>query len=145
MVPTFEEILNNDALIKDASVLSPHYVPDMLLYREEQIGAIMKEVAPALKNQKPKNIFVYGKTGTGKTTSLKFIMQKFDETKKKHNKGASIFYMNCRIYNSRYRIFQKFLKNYYDEIEKPGFGLSYFYEKMLEKLSEGEQIVLVLD
>ena len=145
MTSSFEELLNRKALIKDASVLSPHYVPDMLLHREEQIKAIMEEMVPALKGQKPKNVFIYGKTGTGKTTSVKYVMQRFNEAKEKVGAKSTMVYMNCRIYNSRYRILQRFLKEYFDEIEKSGFGISYFYERMIEKLSEGEQIVLVLD
>ncbi len=145
MPVSFEEILSKSSIIKDSTVLSPHYVPESLLYREEYIQDIMREVAPALKGKRVRNIFIYGKTGTGKTSSLKFIVSKFEEAREKLGSKSRIFYMNCRVYNSRYRVLQRFLRFYYDEIEKSGFGLSYFYEKLVEKLSEGEQIVLVLD
>ncbi len=142
---SFEEILAREGLVKNPDVLSPHYVPENLLYREDLIETIMKELAPALKGKKIKNVFVYGKTGTGKTTSLKFIMQKFLEAKERLKTRANMFYMNCRIYNSRYRIFQNFLKVYFPEVDKPGYGLSHFYEKLIELLKRGERIILILD
>jgi cell division control protein 6 len=53
--------------------------------------------------------------------------------------------VNCRIYNSRYRILQKILKNFVPELEKAGFGLPFLYEKLIELASGGQQIVVLLD
>ncbi len=100
-------------------------------------------LSPALKDQKARNLIIYGKTGTGKTCTVKRVMEDFVEIGKK--KGASMHYVNCRIYNSRYRILQKMLKGYVPELEKAGFGLPFLYEKLVEVASKGEQIVIVLD
>ncbi|MCI0563698.1 MAG: hypothetical protein MN733_34930, partial [Nitrososphaera sp.] len=54
-------------------------------------------------------------------------------------------YVNCRIYNSRYRILQKILKTYMPELEKAGFGLPFLYEKLIETASAGEQLIIILD
>ena len=133
-------------LIKDRNVLSPHYVPDTILYRDEEIKAIAKTISPLLRKEKPKNLFIYGKTGTGKTTCVKYVMKKINEIKERYEiKNFSLHYINCRIYDSRYKIMQNFLKVYYPEIEKSGFGISYFYEKLTHLLSQGNHILIVLD
>jgi len=123
------------------SVLSPHYIPKNLPFREDQIMEVMSIVSPALKGQKPRNLIIYGKTGTGKTSSIKMIMDDFTNV----GKDARMHYVNCRIYNSRYRIMQKILKNYSPDMEKAGFGFPHLYEKLLEITSKGHQIVIVLD
>ncbi len=140
-MPSFEELASPSRIFKNISVLSPHYIPDELPFRDEQIKEVMQLVSPALKGQKPRNLIIYGKTGTGKTCTIKLVMGKFEETAK----SARMHYINCRIYNSRYRIMQKMLKFYLPELEKAGFGLPYLYEKLIEIASKGNQLVVVLD
>lgn len=138
---SFDEILSKPSLFRNANILSPHYVPSILPFRESQISEIMELVSHALKDQKPKNIFIYGKTGSGKTCTVKHVMHKFNV----QNSKASMCYINCRIYNSRYRLMQKLLKQYDPSMDKAGFGLPYFYEKLIELLNKGNQVVVVLD
>ena len=138
---SFDEILSKQTIFADASVLSPHFVPKELPFREVQISEIMTIISPALRSRKPKNLIVYGKTGTGKTVCIKRIMDEFD----KQGADAAIVYLNCRIYNSRYRILQKVLKGFVPELEKSGFGLPFLYEKLIEITGKGKQIIAVLD
>jgi cell division control protein 6 len=140
---SFDQILSQKSIFRDLTVLSPHYVPQELPFREQHIKEIMSSLSPALKGQKPTNLIIYGKTGTGKTCSMKRVMGEFVEIGKE--KGASMHYINCRIYNSRYRVLQKMLKGYVPELEKAGFGLTFLYEKLIETASKGEQIVVILD
>ncbi|HSB46474.1 MAG TPA: AAA family ATPase [Candidatus Bilamarchaeum sp.] len=140
---SFDKILSEKSIFRDVSVLSPHYVPRDLPFREQQLHEIMTVLSPALKGQKPRNLIIYGKTGTGKTCTTKRVMEEFVGAAKERK--ASMHYVNCRIYNSRYRILQKILKAYMPELEKAGFGLPFLYEKMIEIASAGEQLVIVLD
>jgi len=127
------------SLFTDISVLSPHYVPEKLPFRDGEISEIKNVLNPAFQNKKPRNLFIYGKTGTGKTCSVKHVMENID------SENVVMFYINCRIYNSRYRILQKALKKFVPELEKSGFGLPFLYEKLIEISSSGKQLVIVLD
>lgn len=138
---SFDEILSKHTIFKNPSVLSPHYIPKNLPFREEQIKEVMSIVSPSLKSQKPKNLIIYGKTGTGKTCSVRKVMEEFEKV----DADAKMHYLNCRIYNSRYRIFQKVLKSYVPELEKAGFGLPYLYEKLIDMIGKGHQMIVVLD
>ncbi|VVC02706.1 ORC1-type DNA replication protein [Candidatus Bilamarchaeum dharawalense] len=140
---SFDKILSEKTIFRDASVLSPHYVPKDLYFREQQLHDIMTILSSALKGQKPRNLIIYGKTGTGKTCTTKKVMDDFIQAKKEIR--ASIHYINCRIYNSRYRILQRILKDYVPELEKAGFGLPFLYEKLVDVASTGEQLVIILD
>lgn len=146
---SFNDILSRKSLFKDVSVLSPHYVPGELPFRDSQIREIMETLAPALKGQKPKNLFIYGKTGTGKTCSVKHVMDKFNEYDAKTGDAlppeSAMMYINCRIYHSRYRILQKIMKQFIPELDKAGFGLPFLYEKLVEEMGKGKQMIIVLD
>lgn len=142
-MPSFDSVLSKKSIFRDVSVLSPHYVPRELPFREQHITEIMTILSPALRGQKPRNLIIYGKTGTGKTCCMKRVMEGFVEAGK--GTGSAMHYLNCRIYNSRYRIFQKILKSHIPELEKAGFGLPFLYEKLIELASTGQQIVVILD
>lgn len=143
---SFDQILSQKSIFRDLNVLSPHYVPKVLPFRDRQIHEIMSVLSPVLRGQKPRNLIIYGPTGTGKTCTMKHVMDDFVKTiGVPAGKKASMHYVNCRIYNSRYRILQKILKSYLPELEKAGFGLPFLYEKLVEFASGGEQFVIVLD
>ncbi len=141
----FEEILSRSTLFVNRDVLSPHYIPKTLPFREEYVEQIMQILSPAFRGQKPKNLFIYGTTGTGKTCSIKFVLDRFNRFGEDKKANAKMIYINCRVYNSRYRIMNKTMKFFAPELEKTGFGLTFIYEKMIELLNTGMQLVVVLD
>jgi len=128
------------AIFKDASVLSPHYVPSVLPFREEYLKKIKKHLRPALNGKKPRNLFIYGKTGTGKTSVVNHVAKGMNDLT-----SNLVTYLNCRVYNSRYRVLHKVLKAFAPELEKSGFGLPFLYEKLIELGNAGKQLVIVLD
>ena len=141
MVPTFSEILSKPTVFADRNVLSPHYIPGILPFREKEIEKIMNGLSPALKNERPHNMFLYGKTGTGKTCSVKHVVAKFLE----HPSKARTCYINCRMYNSRYRVIQKIAKELLPELDSMGFGFAMLYEKMMGEVGKGVHLLAVLD
>ncbi len=137
----FSGSLSPGRVFKDVAVLSPHFVPETLPFRDQQLNEIKAVLGSAIDNKKPRNLFIYGKSGTGKTCVTKRVMDEFN----KAATHASMHYINCRIYNSRYRIFQKALKNFVPELERAGFGLPFLYEKLIEVASNGHQLIIILD
>ncbi len=144
MEPTFDELLNKgDAVFKDKSVLSPHYVPETLLHREVELRKIMSCLAPALQSRKPSNALIYGKTGSGKSICSKRVLQKLCDQKEA---SATGIYLNCRVYDSRYKIIQKVVSDFDADVAKTGHSFSVLYEKVIDKLErEAKHLVLVLD
>jgi len=118
-MPSFDEILSKPTVFLDRDALSPNYIPEILPFREKEIEKIMKVISPALNDQQPHNLFIYGKTGTGKTASVKHVMVKFIDMGKE---TAKMCYVNCRMYNTRYRVVQKIAKTFMPELNKSGFG-----------------------
>lgn len=140
-MPSFGDFTGPSRIYRDRDVLSPHFIPDTLHFREHQIRELMSILAPALQGRKARNLMIYGKTGTGKTCSVKHVARKFEEERP----NARITYINCRMYNKPYRILSKAIKALTNGLDKQGYGLPFYYEKMLEWCGEGRQLILVLD
>ncbi|MGH2639071.1 MAG: cell division control protein Cdc6, partial [Rhabdochlamydiaceae bacterium] len=98
------DLLVESRIFANREVLSPHYIPKKLIFREKEINNIERALAPSLKGERGRNLFVYGKTGTGKTSCSKYVI---DEVNDIPNTRARISYINCKIYNSRYRVLNK--------------------------------------
>jgi len=139
---TFSEILSKESVFSDRNVMSPHYIPDTLPHREKEIEKIMGSLSPALKGERPRNMFIYGKTGTGKTCCVRHVVNKFNDYKS----TSRTCYVNCRMYNSRYRVIQKIAKELFPELDSMGFGLAMLYEKIMEGLAKMNiHLICVLD
>jgi len=140
-MPSFGEFAAPSKIFRDRDVLSPHFMPDTIRHREHQIRELMSILAPALGGKRPRNLMIYGKTGTGKTLCTKHVAKKFEE----QNPPAKVVYINCRMYNKPYRILSKAMKSLTEGVDKQGYGLPFYYEKMLEWCGEGRQLILILD
>jgi archaeal cell division control protein 6 len=113
----FDMDAKESGVFKDLSVLSPHYLPKELPYRKNEITHITGILSSLLKGVKPNNLFIYGKTGTGKTCVIKNIVRDLDQTlaeASKEKAGAKVIssYMNCRLgIDSKYQILLKTLEH----------------------------------
>lgn len=139
-MPSFDELLAGKGVFQDKSVLSPHYIPETLLYREEEIKRIMLGVAPVLQGTKAKNIFLYGLTGCGKTCSVKQVMEKLRE---KSLPGVHSVYVNCRVYDTRYKVLQKIITDFKPHFAKTGHSFTLLFEELVHWLEEGPKKELV--
>lgn len=90
-------------ITKNKQVLLTTYVPNILPHRTAQIERIASIISSALNGDKPSNIMVYGKTGTGKTAVLNYIgkeLKKADENEEK----CKYIYVNCEIVDTPYSV-----------------------------------------
>lgn len=128
-------------IIKNPNVLSPYYLPSTLLYRDDEITKIRQAIAPALRGERGKNLFIYGKTGTGKTSCVRKVA---DEINKLNGVSTRVSYINCRVYNSRYRVFAKIISDHLPTYAKSGYGLPFLYEKFIDWVEEDGKIFIVI-
>lgn len=101
----FEKFLNSNHLFKDRDVLRHDYIPDKLPHREDQIRHLGMIVAPFLKGERGSNIFIYGKTGTGKTAVIKYVLNRLTQKAAEFGAPVRAAYVNCRLAGTEYRVF----------------------------------------
>lgn len=142
----FEKALSKNSVFIDRSIMSPHYTPNHLPFRENQINEITDILASALRAQKPDNIFIYGKTGTGKTSTTKFVFSQLEEFAVKNNSNVHCTYVNCRNHNSKYKVLIKVIKTLFPDQDFLGYSAAFVYEKLLDYSRKKDcQVILALD
>jgi len=100
----FDGFLNGKQILENREVLRHDYVPETLPHREAQVRFLGETVTPVLKGERCSNIFVYGKTGTGKTAVMKFVLNKLSQKAAQLNLPVNVCYVNCRIAGTEYRV-----------------------------------------
>jgi len=141
---------DKDSIFRDKFILQANYQPGNILHRGEQIKQIAAILAPVLRGEKTSNLFLYGKTGTGKTLSIQYVR---DELMKRLRKDSDfklkIIYLNCKlkkVSDTEYRILAELVKKLGGEVPATGLPTESVYSKFIDIIdSEKQLIVLILD
>ena len=143
----FENYLDQKSLFKDKAVLLPSHLPGEVMYRQEQLQEVANILAPCLRLEKSSNLFLYGKTGTGKTLSAKHVLQSLltiAETKKVPLKGI---YLNCklkRVADTEYRLIAQLIKEYGEEVPATGLPTDEVYSVFYKLLDKNKHLLLLV-
>lgn len=138
------------SIFKDKSILQNNYNPLEIPHRDEQIKQVASILAPILRGEKTSNLFLYGKTGTGKTLSINYVK---DELLKRSKKDVDfklrIEYLNCKlkkVSDTEYRILAELIKKLGGSVPNTGLPTEAVYSKFIELIdSERQLVVLILD
>ena len=144
------ETFDRNTIFKDKTFLQINYQPEEIPHREEQIKQIASILAPVLRGERSSNLFLYGKTGTGKTLSILFVKDELLKRSAKNNDfKLKIEYLNCKlrkISDTEYRILAELIKKLGGEVPDTGLPTEAVYSKFIKIIdSEKQLIVLVLD
>ena len=145
----FNEYLKKESIFVDKSVFQGAYLPETINHRDKEVNYIAKVIAPILRGDKPSNLFVYGKTGTGKTMCLKHIIKNINDVSNSNNLPIKIVYVNCklkRVADTEYRLLAQLARDFGKEIPTTGLPTDEVYKIFYNAVeSEAKPIMLVLD
>lgn len=144
------ESFDGNRIFKDKSVLQSNHRPEEILHRQEQIKQVASILAPVLRGERTSNLFVYGKTGTGKTLSIMYVRDELMKREKKDQDfNLRIEYLNCKlkkVSDTEYRILAEMIKKLGGEVPNTGLPTETVYNKFLELVDKDKQfIIFVLD
>jgi archaeal cell division control protein 6 len=149
LVNFFEKYLSKDPIFKNKSVLQSTYVPEEILHREEEITQIANILAPSLRNEKPSNIFIYGKTGTGKTLSVKYTTSNINKVANQREIPIMVLYVNCKlkkVADTEYRLMAHLCRELGKTIPPTGLPTDEIYKVFFNVIDSKKQtILLILD
>jgi cell division control protein 6 len=142
----FEKFVNSVKIFKDREVLRHDYLPDKLPHRDEQIRQIGETMAPVLKGTRGSNVFIYGKTGTGKTAVTKYVLSHLEVKAKEFNAPIKFCYVNCRLVGSEYRIFASLCQSIGISVPFTGLSVGELFDRFKAGLDDFKIIfIIVLD
>ena len=143
----FENYLTKEPLFINKKVLQSSYTPSTIPHREEQIKQIASILAPALKLEKPSNLFLYGKTGTGKTLSVKYVMEQMIDVANKKNISFGMYYINCklkRVADTEYRLIAQISREFGLEVPATGLPTEEVYRLFVNYLKNSKKLVVII-
>ncbi len=144
----FQKFLQKETVFLSKNVLNIGFTPSNILHRDEQINEIAQVLVPSLKLEKPSNLFVYGKPGTGKTVTVQRVLMDLVDVAKEQSVPLKYLYVNCKLgrADTEYRLIAYFCREL--GISVPGTGLptDEVYNMFYRAVEENAQmLILVLD
>jgi cell division control protein 6 len=153
----FKRYLANNKIFKNREVLRHSYRPQILPHRRPQIDQVASILAPALKNETPSNILIYGKTGTGKTACVRYVGTELENASGHMGTTCRVVHLNCEVIDTQYRVLAQISKSMVatDElasdkarihIPMTGWPTDQVYQELKNQLeSSGGVLIIVLD
>lgn len=148
----FKEYIEGKTIFtKNRDALRSSYVPDKLLHRNEQIDQLASIISTAFKGEKPSNILLFGKTGTGKTATAKFLGNEISKTTAAiptSLNDVKYIYINCEVVDTQYGVLQnignRFIDDFNERIPPTGWSTERVFNILWEKIDNSPKVVVVV-
>ncbi|RJS84330.1 ORC1-type DNA replication protein [Methanophagales archaeon] len=142
----FDSLMGDGKIFTNREVLRPTYVPENLPHRKKQIRGLADTLSPALKGGTPSNIVIYGKTGTGKTATVKYVSKELEEMAGKRDSKCIMLYINGEVFDTQYRIFAYLARTFNQQIPMIGWPTDMVYSEFKTAVdTEDRCVIVVLD
>lgn len=143
----FENYLTKNPLFANKKALQGNFTPDNIPHRDEQIKQLANILAPALRLEKPSNVFCYGKSGTGKTCVTDYVTSQIYDLSKKKKIDLKICYLNCKlkkIADTEYRLIAELARNFNVEVPATGLPTEEVYKIFVKAIDTKDKKLLIL-
>ncbi len=133
-------------IFRDREKLLPDYVPESLPHREGEIKSVASILAPALRGEKPSNIFIYGLTGTGKTAVVRYVLSRLEATARETGARVKGVYVNVRYRDTPYRVIADIGEAVGAKIPFTGLSVGEVFGRVVKAIADTRTIyIIVLD
>jgi archaeal cell division control protein 6 len=145
----FESFLKREPLFREKGVLQMSYTPTEIFHRDDEIKQIASVLAPALRLERPSNLFLYGKTGTGKTLCALYTTNNIVQVAEDKGIPIRVVYLNCkmkRVADTEYRLFAQIITELGMTVPSTGLPTEEIYNIFVRLVEQKKQIfILILD
>lgn len=150
LVDFFEKFVSQKSLFRNKAVLQSNFNPQQIPHREDQIKSLATILAPSLRGEKPSNVFIYGKTGTGKTLVAQHTVDQLAAVAKGREVPVIPIYLNCKmkkVADTQYRLIAHITReNFNENLPVTGLPTEEIYAAFLRAVDTKKQIlILILD
>ncbi len=142
----FDAVTKN-SLFKNKFVLQANYTPDNIPHRDKQITQIASILAPSLRLERPSNLFIYGKTGTGKTLTVQYVTSQLIKKAEQLKIPLKVVYVNCKlkkVADTEYRILAELISKLGEKVPATGLPTDQVYAKFINIVDNTKQLIIVV-
>lgn len=143
----FTDYLNKQPIFTNKKALTISYTPEDVPHRDSQINQLGLILAPALKNDRPSNVFIYGGTGTGKTLITRYVTNQLEIAAKKAESDLYVMYVNCkmkRVADTEYRLLAYLANILGKEVPPTGLPTVQVYKIFFDALEERKGVIILI-
>lgn len=140
----------DQTIFKNRDALREEWTPTELVGRDDELAEYKKALQPVINNEQPSNIFLYGKSGVGKTAATRYLLNVLERDAQRVA-GLELHTMeiNCDGLNTSYQTAIQIINELRppgDTISETGYPQSAIYKFLYEELETlGGTYLLVLD
>jgi len=145
----FRDFESKASLFTDKGVLQSAFIPENVLHRDSELQQVAGILGTCLRGERPSNLFIYGKTGTGKTVTTKILINQLTRVAQKSGRKIQLLYLNCKlkkIADTEYRLIAQLGRELGKEIPITGLPTDEVYKQFYASVdAEPQTLILVLD
>lgn len=132
-------------IFADGTVLEEQYTPDTMPERESEADSIRRGLRKALRGESPKNMFLDGLPGQGKTEVIEDVLEELQGRARDHDIDVATVYHSCSNQTSSYAVACTLVEEHTGE-NPNGHNQQKVFDKMYDVFeSLGETVVVVFD
>lgn len=148
-------------IIRDADLFTEEHTPEKILCRDDVMQDYVNALKPVYKGRPPRNAFLYGDTGVGKTAATKYLLRELEADVRQRNadrgpdeqREFTHVRINCQNIApsdgtaSSYQVAIALVNEFRDDqIASTGYASREVYSMLYEELDEiGGTVLIVLD
>ncbi|MBU7043954.1 MAG: ORC1-type DNA replication protein [Theionarchaea archaeon] len=136
-------LLYDETLIRNDRIFDPQYTPERFNFRDSQLQQLSYHLKPCMRGGTPVNTLILGPCGTGKTTSVKLVMEEAE-----HSSDKIIpVYINCQFSATPFQTFSQIYRKVIGHSPpETGVPLTRVQKEIMKRLQREEKcLVVVLD
>ena len=148
MADYFDELLKQPSLFKDESKLDLNYIPEKLPHRDKELYLLSQLFLTLITNPNSisRRVLITGKTGVGKTVTVKSFGKMLLDASIKRNLFVKYVHINCRKERTSYKALIKVIRTINDKFPKRGYSPQDLLDIIIDHLNARDyHLLIVLD
>jgi len=144
----FEDLLKKPSLFKNESKLDNNYVPERLPYRNKELSLLSQLFLVLITNPNSisRKILIIGKTGIGKTATIKLFGEMLVNAAQKRSGDIKYVHINCRKERTSYKVLIKIARALNKNKPKRGYSPQDLLEIIVDIIKDQNlHLLIVLD
>jgi cell division control protein 6 len=142
----FEDLLKKPSIFRDESKLDINFIPTELPHRGKELSLLSQLFLALITNPNSisRKILITGKTGIGKTVTVKLFGGMLENAAKKRDISIRYVHINCRKERTSYKVLIKIIRTFNKSFPKRGYSPQDLLEIIIDTLNNLDMHLLII-